>query len=96
MGKYDEKEIVETKKVDEKVKTVTEKEETITVLGAVSDCVKLRLRREPVVGDNVIGELKFADTVYVNLAESTVDFYKVVTEAGAEGYCMKQYINVAK
>lgn len=97
MGKYDEKEIIEPVEEfdeDEVITTEVEDEKTV-VLGTVSECVKLRLRREPAVADNVIGELKFADAVYVDLTESTEDFYKVVTEAGAEGYCMKQFINIA-
>lgn len=96
MSKYSEKEIIEVETVDEEeLMPVEEEEEKVTeCYGAVSECTKLRLRREPVVGDNVIGELKFADVVVVDLVESTPDFYKVTTEAGVEGYCMKQYINI--
>ena len=97
MGKYDEKEIVEPVAEVDEVTPVTKEDVKTVVLGAVSECAKLRLRREPIVADNnVIEELKFADVVYVDLAESTDDFYKVITETGVEGYCMKPYINVAE
>ena len=34
--------------------------------------------------------------VVVDLDESTEDFYKVICEDGVEGYCMKDYIEIAE
>ena len=34
--------------------------------------------------------------VMVDMAESTNDFFKVVTETGIEGFCMRKYIALKK
>lgn len=85
-----------TEAVDETMEEITEKPESSTVLGVVTECIKLRVRKTPEVGDNVICEIVFASEVLVDLNESTDDFYKITTGAGIEGYCMKQFINIGE
>lgn len=94
-----EKEVLET--VEEEIvvedlteEATTESVEPSTVLGVVTECVKLRVRSTPEIADNVLTEIILASEVSVDLKESTDEFYKITTEVGIEGYCMKQYINI--
>lgn len=93
-----EKEILETVEeeiaVEELTEETTESVEPSTVLGVVTECVKLRVRSTPEVAENVLTEITLASEVLVDLKESTDEFYKITTEAGIEGYCMRQYINI--
>ena len=78
------------KVADDPTEETTEK----TAAGIVDNCVKLNLRSAPEVGDNVITQLIAGSTVLVVKDESTEDFYKVIAESGAEGYCMKDYVTI--
>ena len=89
-----EKEIFETVEEEIVVENTTKSVEPSTVLGVVTECVKLRVRSTPEIADNVLAEIILASEVLVDLKESTDEFYKITTEAGVEGYCMKQYINI--
>ena len=90
--------------VEEAVEDVTEEvvEEVIEepvvepepIVGVVSGCAKLRVRNNPSIMGEVICEIKEGTIVIIDEDKSTVEFYKVVTEAGAEGYCMKKYITL--
>ena len=61
-------------------------------LGAVSGCDRLRVRSEPRFGSDVICELECGTTVMIDRSQSTFDYYKIYTEAGVEGFCVKKYI----
>ena len=55
----------------------------------------LNVREEPVVDpDNILGVIKTGAEVMIYENESVGDFYKVCTEKGLEGFCMKQFIQV--
>lgn len=61
----------------------------------VVNCKLLRVRSEAdATADNVICELPEGTEVQLIKAGSTVDFYKVITTAGAEGFCMKKFITI--
>lgn len=80
--------------VDQPVEEAPEKE---TKVGIVANCEKLNLRRSPLKdsdGANIITELIPGVAVAIDEDESTPNFYKVTTEAGLEGYCMRQFIEV--
>lgn len=79
---------------EELIEETAEELKPSAVLGVVTECIKLRVRKTPEVSDNILCEINFASEVLVDLNESTDEFYKVTTEAGVEGYCMKQYINI--
>lgn len=82
--------------VEERAVEKTPKKES--KVGTVSNCVKLNLRKLPLVdsdGANIITELLAGAAVVIDEDESTPNFYKVTTEAGLEGYCMKQFIKLA-
>lgn len=94
---------VETKE-EEVVNTVIEEtivapepvvEEPAEVYGVVTNCAKLNVRKAPSADANIVTEIAVGTEVMVDDTESTEDFYKVVTEAGIEGYCMKKFITIA-
>ena len=61
-------------------------------LGVVTGCNKLRVRSEPRFGTNVICEIDKGTRVMIDKSCSTVDYYKICTESGIEGFCLKTYI----
>ena len=81
--------------VDQPVEEAPKKESKV---GIVANCEKLNLRRSPLKdsdGANIITELLPGVAVVIDEDESTPNFYKVTTETGLEGYCMKQYIELS-
>jgi len=80
--------------VEEVIEEPVAEEAAVSPVGVVSGCVKLRVRNNPTTMGEVICEIKEGTVVIIDEKESTVEFYKVTTEAGAEGYCMKKYITL--
>lgn len=72
------------------------KEVSAPVIGVVAGCKKLNVRCEGKAGADVVCEIAEATEVVIDEKESTEDFYKICTEAGAEGFCMKKYITLKK
>lgn len=64
------------------------------ILGVVTECAKLNVRKEPSTEADVVTTLLIGTEVMVDIFESTEEFYKVTTGAGVEGYCMKKFINI--
>lgn len=64
------------------------------VNGYVIGCDKLNVRKEDNKDSEVLCVINKSAEVKVNIAESTIYFYKVYTASGVEGYCMKEYISV--
>ena len=64
------------------------------VTGTVVDCEKLNVRVAPVAGSTPATIIDKGATVVIDKACSTEEWFKVYTEAGVEGYCMKQFIKV--
>lgn len=84
-----EDEVVEADIQEEVIEPVVE-----TVTGIVTDCVKLRVRKQPNTSSDVIHELEVSSEVMVDKTKSTDEFYKVCTAAGLDGYCMKKFITL--
>ena len=70
------------------------KQESESIVGIVSECSRLRVRSYPELDANVICEIDAGAQVVIDNAESTEDFYKVCTETGIDGYCMKKFIKI--
>ena len=62
--------------------------------GKVSNCKKLNIRRLPSRDAEIVSELIEGSEVMIDEKESTALFYKICTEHGIEGYCMKNFIKV--
>lgn len=54
----------------------------------------LNVHEEPKENSEVLGIIYKSTNVLIDNDESTEDFYKVCTETGLEGFCMKQFITV--
>lgn len=63
-------------------------------LGKVVNCVKLNVREEPNTKASVVFEVNVGSTVFIDETCSTDEFYKICTEHGVEGYCMKKFIEI--
>lgn len=77
---------------EEVTSAVTEKEKT--KMAVVVGCHSLNVRQEPKADADIVQIVKAGTIVEVDFAESTTDFYKVHTESGAAGYCMKKFIKI--
>lgn len=64
------------------------------IRGVVTDCRYLNVREAPDQDAAVLTTIKALSEVLIDEPESTEDFYKVYTETGIEGYCMKKFIAV--
>lgn len=62
-------------------------------IGTVIGCEKLRVRPTPDTDQEEISLIDNGSTVKISLEDSTEEFYKVRTDDGVEGYCMKSFIN---
>lgn len=88
-------EIESTVEIEEPVIEEPVVEPTLAPVIGVVNCPRLRVRSEAdSTADNVICEIAEGTEVQVNEAESKGEFYKVITTAGAEGFCMKKFITI--
>ena len=62
--------------------------------GKVSNCKKLNVRKLPSRDSEIISELVEGSEIMIDDNESTALFYKICTEHGIEGFCMKQFVKV--
>ena len=69
-------------------------EPEIQKCGQVSDCKKLNVRKLPSRDAEIVSELAEGIKVMIDEKTSTALFYKICTEHGIEGYCMKDFIKV--
>lgn len=65
------------------------------VIGIVSNCERLNIRKQPSIKSEVAATIEAGSEVGIALDESTKDFYKVYyIDDGVEGYCMSKYITI--
>lgn len=84
----DSAEIVEDTPVEEIEEEVKE------LIGVVSDCLRLNVRKEPSKDSEVVAIVNCLNELKIDLDTSTDDWYAVCTAAGIEGFCMKQFVNL--
>lgn len=84
----DSVEIAEDTRVEENEKAVEE------IIGVVTDCLRLNIRKEPNKDSEVAAIVNCLDEVKIDPETSTDEWYAVCTVAGIEGFCMKKYIAV--
>ena len=65
-----------------------------TAIGIVSDCTKLNIRKLPKPDAEKVAVVDVNTQLMVDLDGSTLKYYKVYTESGVEGYCLKEYVAV--
>ena len=64
------------------------------VEGIVSNCKKLNIRKVPKPGSDIVCVVDAGTLLLIDQKESNKDFYKVTTEAGAEGFTMCQFVTI--
>lgn len=64
--------------------------------GIVVDCARLNVRKKPNADAEVVHIIERSAKVLIDEENSTKSFYKVCTEVGVEGYCMKQFIEILR
>lgn len=87
-------EVVAEEPTTEQAPQTEKSEKSESTVGVVSNCAKLRVRKAPNVKAEVLCEIANLSAVVIEPTKSTEDFYKVCTENGVEGYCMKKFITV--
>lgn len=66
-----------------------------TLIGLVSSCDKLNVRKTPTTKENnILNTVVVGTMMFIDLEHSTEDFYKVRYD-DVEGYVMKDYITLA-
>ena len=74
---------------------VEEIEEAVEdIIGVVTDCLKLNIRKEPDKDSEVVVVVTCLDELKIDPDASTDDWYAVCTVAGIEGFCMKKFVAV--
>lgn len=98
--KYEEKEVY-ANAIDDSLSltgsaTVTGGKPVEEIVGVVTDCLKLNIRKEPNKDSEVIVVASCLDELRIDYVTSTDDWYAVCTVSGIEGFCMKKFVAVAK
>ena len=74
---------------------VKENEEVVKdIIGVVTDCLKLNIRKEPNKDSDVVVIVACLDELKIDPDASTDDWYAVCTVTGIEGFCMKKFVAV--
>lgn len=69
-------------------------EPEIRKIGKVKGCKKLNVRKLPNQDAKILCEIVEGSEVMIDEKASTAAYFKVCTEAGIDGYCMKKFIKV--
>ena len=62
------------------------------LVGIVTDCLKLNVRKEPSQDAEVVSVIPCLTPVEIDSEQSTDAFFKVRTADNIEGFCMKKFI----
>lgn len=82
-----EREEVSEEIVEEPIEQPSEK------LRGIVRCINLNVRKEPNLDSTKIGCLKTGDEIIIDPSKSTDRWYKVSTDSGLDGYCVKEFID---
>ena len=80
--------------IDDSVSADEIVEETESLIGVVSGCAKLNIRKDPIITSEPVCIVPEKSVLLIDSDLSTDEWYKVYTEAGMEGFCMKKYVTV--
>ena len=69
-------------------------EEPATSVGIVDCKNKLNVRKHPKKDAAVLCEIPNGSSVQIDLEKSTLEWYHVITPAGIEGFCMKNFVAI--
>ena len=82
--------------VEESTNEIEETKEEVTeeVIGKIIEFEKLYVRKEASKYSEPVGIVTDKDYLSIDIIHSTVDFYKVITSNGLEGYCVKEFVKI--
>ena len=80
----------QVKMVEETVETVSLPE---MVDGVVVNCAKLNVRSEPSITASIVCVLDAMSEIEIDVAKSNNEWFKICTAIGAEGYCMRKFVD---
>lgn len=86
-----ENEIATSQEVDKLTPHIESGVESVPILGKVVCNEHLNIREAPSITATIKGIIPRGVIVVID-SEDDKDFYKIVTEAGLDGYAMKKYI----
>ena len=95
MNKYNDYMANQQISVDENAYVTPEPEVPEPTVGTVVDCPRLNVRVKPRANADVVCIIERDSKVMIDEENSTENFYKICTEVGIEGYCMKQFIDIS-
>lgn len=64
------------------------------MIGIVTNCLRLNVRKTPSPTAEVLCTVDAKHDLVIDMDESTDDYYKICTEAGIEGYCVKYFVTI--
>lgn len=64
------------------------------VYGTVTDCSRLNIRKSPYKQSEPLCVVDRGTQLTIDESQSTVDWYKVYTASGVDGYCMKKFVTL--
>jgi hypothetical protein len=67
-----------------------------TIIGIVTNCIRLNVRETPIISAKILSEVDVNSKLMIDETESTEEWFKVYTETGIEGFCMKKFITISK
>lgn len=73
---------------------VEEKAEVESLIGMVSGCKLLNIRKKPTVESEAVAVVSVDTLLMIDPSKSKKEWYKVYTEAGVEGFCMKKFVTI--
>lgn len=79
---------------EKEIANLKEDEVVSVIMGHVCNCDRLNVRKGPSLTSDILCVVERSTELVINEEESTDEFYKVYTEPGIEGFCMKNYVNI--
>lgn len=82
--------------VHETKSSVKPKEEKKKILGVVTDCIKLNIRSKPEENAKILVKVPVLSELEIDRTKSTDKWYRVITESGISGFCMKKFVAIKR
>ena len=91
---YEDPVLADSAEIPEDTKVKKIEEVAKEIVGVVTDCLKLNIRKEPRKDSEVAAIVTCLDELKIDPDASTDDWYAVCTAVGIEGFCMKKFVAV--
>lgn len=86
--------LVDSTEIAEDIRVEENEEAVKEIIGVVTDCLKLNIRKEPNKDSDVVVIVTCFDELKIDPDASTDDWYAVCTVTGIEGFCMKKFVAI--